>query len=223
MKNHYIPRLLLRQFSHGEKINTYDFINRAFQTKKLKNTFAQTDLFDEQLEKEFAYRIEGPVGDLLNNRLIVGNTITLERRENLLLRKFLMINFLRAPIVNCTWEEMVERTHLEDHPSIRVGSFFRKYSPEFRKLFDEGIPSKNTYIRDLRIAMEYDSLMDISNIEKADKIPLPLQNAANLSLIRCIAFWDCEDSGQEFILPKLPGISMMDFVGPLYKWRVIKE
>lgn len=36
-------------------------------------------------------------------------------------------------------------------------------------------------------------------------------------MVTTIAFWDCEKSGQEFILPKLPGISQMDNMGISHK------
>ena len=118
MNNHYIPRLLQRQFSTGEKINTYSFLSESFQTRNIKKVFAESDLFDAELEKLFAHKLEGQFGNLLNHKLLIGKNINLNREENLLLRKFILINFLRAPIVNTTWEEMLARTKLQNHPSV---------------------------------------------------------------------------------------------------------
>ena len=67
MNTHYIPRLLLRPFAIGERINTYNFTTNSFEFKKLKNTFSEDNLFDEELEKQFASKLEGPFGNLLNN------------------------------------------------------------------------------------------------------------------------------------------------------------
>ena len=123
MNNHYVPCLLLKQFATNEKVNSYDFTTNAFSRKKLKNTFVLKDIFDEDLERAFATKIEGPFGDLLNHKLLRGDTITINRNENLLIRKFLMINALRAPIVNTSWDEMVERTKLQLHPSVQAIEF----------------------------------------------------------------------------------------------------
>lgn len=46
MNNHYIPRLLLKQFAVSNKVNTYDCATDSFQAKKLKNTFVSKDIFD---------------------------------------------------------------------------------------------------------------------------------------------------------------------------------
>ncbi len=222
MNNHYIPRLLLRQFAKGEKINTYSFGENCFRTKKLKNAFSGENLFDSDLEKTFATKIEGPVGDLLNHRLLERMTITLHRRENLILRKFLLIQILRSPIMNNSWEDVIAKTETENHPSVLMMEFMCHYFPQYKKLFEEGIPSDKTYLRDLRIAMQYDSVLDMADPQD-DAVPLTLQIAATISMVNCIAFWDSKESEQEFILPKLQGIGMMDQVGNFYKYEVIRK
>lgn len=61
MNNHYIPRLLLKQFAYSEKVNTYDFIASSFSTKKLRNTFVSKDIFDKEnqhLRKSWRGRLE---------------------------------------------------------------------------------------------------------------------------------------------------------------------
>lgn len=223
MKTHYIPRLLLKQFAVSEKVNTYDFTTGSFAVKKVKNTFALNDGFDADLESAFATKLEGPFGDLLNHKLLSGDTITIDRRENLLMRKFMMINFLRAPIVNCSWDEMVERTRTQDHPSVQAKEFLCRHNPELKAIFDKFIPSKETYIRDLKKAMEIDSLEDIGNSCKRTDVSVTLRFAASHAMVTVAAFWDSSQSGQEFILPKLPGVSQMDQVSTLYKLLVVRS
>lgn len=223
MNNHYIPRLLLRQFATGEKVNSYDFIEKSFKTKKLRNTFAAKDLFDSELESLMAYRIEGPIGNLLNNKLLQGRKITINRKENLLLRKFLMINYLRSPIINCTWDESVERTCSKEHPSVQTVEFLSRNYPGFKSIFGKSMSSDKTYIRDLKKAMAYDSLEDICDPANELDIPVSLEMAAKSAMVTTIAFWDCENTEQEFIMPKLQGISIMDQVSNFYKVLVINE
>lgn len=223
MKNHYIPRLLLRPFAIGERINTYNFITQAFESKKLKNTFSDNDLFDAELEKQFACRLEGPFGNLLNNKLLHSEIININRQENLLLRKFLMINFLRAPIVNNTWDEMVERTKLQDHPSVQVREFLLRHHPELKDALEEGLPSSANYITNLKRAMELDSLEDIAEGREEFAISIPLKNAARRAMTAVIAFWDTSDTCEELILPKLPGITEMDYVSIFHKSMVLQK
>ena len=143
MNTHYIPRLLLRPFAVGERINTYNFTTNTFEHRKLKNTFSEDNLFDEELEKLFASKLEGPFGNLLNNKLLHTDSIKLNRQENLLLRKFLMINFLRAPIVNTDWNEMLERTQLQNHPSVQAREFLMRHHLELKEEFEKEIAERN--------------------------------------------------------------------------------
>lgn len=223
MNTHYIPRLLLRPFAIGEHINTYNFTTSTFEFKKLKNTFAEDDLFDEELEKLFARKIEGSFGNLLNNKLLDADSIKLNRQENLLLRKFLMINFLRAPIVNADWNEMVERTRLQNHPSVQAREFLLRHHPELKEEFEKGQPLADNYKSNLKKAMEIDSLEDIAEGREEFDISISLQYAARRKMASVIAFWDTSNTEQEFILPKLPGITEMDYVSIFHKSIVINE
>lgn len=202
MNNHYIPRLLLKQFAVSEKVNTYDFTASSFITKKLKNTFASKDIFDEDLESAFATKLEGPFGDLLNHKLLQGDTIAIDRRENLLMRKFLMIHSLRSPFVNISWDEMVQRTQLQDHPSIQAREFLLRHAPELKEIFEKMVPSPETYIPDLKKAMEIDSIVNIANSYDRPDVSDTLRTAARLAIVTVIAFWDSSESKRDiFTLP----------------------
>ena len=84
----------------------------------MKKAFAEKDIYDEDLEAAFNIKLEGAFADLLNHRLLHGDTITIDREENFLIRKFLLINSLRNPISNKTFEEKVSITQSEDHPVV---------------------------------------------------------------------------------------------------------
>ena len=134
-----------------------------------------------------------------------------------------MINSLRAPIMNGTWDEMIERTGLSNHPTAQAREFLLRHHPSLKELFDKIVPSEVSYISDLKLAMEYDSIDKLCDPKNTQKIPETLRIAASCAMVRVIAFWDSEESGQEFILPKLPGISMMDQVSIFYKSLIIWE
>lgn len=222
-KNHYIPRLLLRKFAEDGKVNSYDFVKGVFCTKKLKNTFAENDLFDPELEKAFADKLEGPIGDMLNNKLLAGDKIVLDRRENLLLRKFFMINALRAPITSESWEDMVDRVDRHDHPIVEMVENMKAVCPEMWASMMEDYSSDERYISDLRQAMSIESLEDIAVPKENTNVSDSLKASATTAMMRVIGFWDCEETGQEFIMPKLPGISVMDNGGLMYKASVMQS
>jgi hypothetical protein len=133
-----------------------------------------------------------------------------------------MINFLRAPIVNTDWDEMIERTKSKDHPSVQAAEFIMRHHPETKSEFDEVMHSAENYIENLKKAMDIDSLEDLSSGSTELGISKSLANAARRAMVSVIAFWDSTDAGEEFILPKLPGITEMDYVSILHKTMVLQ-
>lgn len=223
MNNHYIPKLLLKQFSVRDKVNVYDFATAQFSTQKIRKVFSEENLFDEELERLFATKLEGPFGDLLNHKLLKEDTIRLERRENLLIRKFFMVNDLRSPYLNGTWEEMIAKTKSEEHPSVQLLKFLKLHHSDWEELSGALKMSEEEYIQNLRKAMEIDSLEHLSDSDQRLDVSEKLKFFARISMAAMIGFWDSSDSGQEFIFPKLQGISEMDQVSIGYKGLVLKN
>lgn len=223
MNNHYIPQLLLKQFAVRDKVNVYNLATSQFSTQKIRKVFSEENLFDEELEQLFAKKLEGPFGDLLNHKLLKEDTIRLERRENLLIRKFFMVNDLRSPYMNGTWEEMVAKTKSEEQPSVQLLRFLKRHHPDWEEIAGVLEMSEEEYIRNLRKAMEIDSLEHLSNSDQRLDVSEKLRLFACMSIVAMIGFWDSSDSGQEFIFPKLQGISEMDQAGIAYKGLVLKN
>lgn len=209
--NHFIPRLLLRQFACTDtKINIFRFATEEFVTCKLKKAFAEKDIYDEDLEAAFNVKLEGAFADLLNHRLLKGDTITIDREENFLIRKFLLINSLRNPMSNKTFEEKVSITRSEDHPIVQEYRRMNRVCPELVAMWDNIESSQDTYMTNLERAIkvrDIDELADIAN-DLAGNPKLAV--SARMALMPMIAFWDCQDTDQEFVLPKLQGVSLMD-------------
>lgn len=218
MNSHYIPRLILKQFASNHKINTYNQESKHFVTKKLKHIFMEKDLYDEELEQALAQKLEGPFGDILNHKLLKGSQVVINRMENLLIRKFLMIQYLRAPIIREPWDQIIKKTKLENHPSIRLHKLMMQDS-DYKNLFEKNVSSEKTYLSDLRTAMAVPSLEDLAAPDS--NVSGSLRYAARFALATVIAIWDCSRTGMEFILPELQGINMMDYVSIFYKHEVL--
>jgi hypothetical protein len=223
MNNHYIPCLLLKQFAEAGKANVCDLTTTTFSTRKIKKIFADRDLFDPELETLFAEKLEGPFGDLMNHKLLHENIIKIDRRENLLIRKFLLIHSLRAPIRKTSWDEMIKKTRMQNHPYVHTMNFILSNFPELKKEYEKFTFSSDIYIPDLKRAMAIDSIEEMANpgINFGDSPTLEI--AARYAMAPCITFWDSSECGQEFILPKLPGISLMDQMGTFFKFLTIRE
>lgn len=220
MNNHYIPQLLLRPFSENGRVNLYQFSSKQFQTKKTQRVFAEKDLFDEELEKQLAVKLEGIFGDLLNHKLLRGDEISLDRRENMLLRKFVMILFLRSPLANMSWDEMIQKTDMADSPEMEMHDFMM-HEPWYRYIFEKYIKFPRNYITDLKQALEFETVEDV--LKHEDDISIQLYCAASAALLGTCTFWDCSQSALEFILPKLQGINLLDTRGNYYKFQVLAK
>lgn len=229
MNNHYTPRMIIKQFARENKVNLYHLKTGQREACKIKRVFSETDLYDPELETAFASKLEGPFGDLLHHKLLKGNTIEIDRKENFLIRKFYLINSMRNPIVNNSWDEMIKKMELENHPSIKLGEALGRFYPEIQQFFQESFGSGEKYISSLKQVMESDSLEDLvteidyedlkGDLSHLDQVSL----AARASIVTTTVIWDCEESGQELILPGVQGAQEMDQISIMYKAMVLRQ
>ncbi len=214
MKNHYIPQLLLRQFAENGKVNSFKVHEGIFETRKIQKAFFEEGLFPDELEEKFARKLEGPFGDLLNHKLLADtDEITINRQENLLIRKFEMIHRMRSPLTNMSHDDLMKLTQEENNPSYILTKYILGMS--------DFIPSDKTYMKDLIAAMEYDSIEEI--LDHEDELSPSLVMSARLAFSSYFEIWDASDSGQEFISSTLTGINLQDQYGFMHKSAVMME
>ena len=225
MNHHYLPQLLLRQFGKNEKVYTYEIKEKALKTKKIKHVFMQKDLFDTELEVQFSKFIEGPFGDLLNHKLLTQDKICITRRENLLMRKFLLLNSLRSPLWKMSYSDMVKLMTGNDESQAFEMNMQRDLLKKVDVNLDE-IFGEEQYQTRLKKIMELNSLEEL-NIwlhlsNTGEKYDL-LEYAVEHIMASYIGFWDSTQSEQEFIFPKTQGIGMMDYRGHMYKYMIAEQ
>ena len=160
--------------------------------------------------------------DLLNHRLLKGDMITIDREENFLIRKFLLIDFLRNPISDKTFDEKVEITQTENHPVVLRWRRLVKMFPEYRGMIEKIIPSRETYISNMKKAIELRNTEELMDAAVGIDKDISMAVLAQLAITPVIAFWDCEGSGQEFVLPKIGGTTLMDGVDGSNLWGEIR-
>ena len=49
---------------------------------------------------------------------------------------------------------MVEKTGMQEHPTVQAKEFLERHHPEAKEWFDTFLPSGKTYLSDLKMAME---------------------------------------------------------------------
>ena len=95
--NHYVPRFIVNRF--GERINIFDLKEGILERKKPDKIFCSTKLYEESLEKLFNQNAESRVANILFNKIInAEGTVTLTRRELMLLKRFFSLEMLRTPV-----------------------------------------------------------------------------------------------------------------------------
>ena len=223
MNNHYIPRLLLRHFSENNKVNVYNYKTDSAETTKIKNIFCEDDIFSDELEKKFCNLIEAPFGSLLNNKLLKDkDEIIITRDENLIMRKFFLLEGLRNTFVLGTYEDILEKGNSYDHPDeIRRQALIKMY-PQIQELYDKHF-NKGEEMRHLELIANSDTIEDLSDKLDQDNTFSFIKNHISSTLVHATAIWDCKDTGEEFILPKLHGIMECDVNGPIYKSIIISN
>jgi hypothetical protein len=213
MNNHYIPQLLLRQFAENGKVNSYNVETGEFSTKRIKKAFCEENLFNDELEERFAKEIEGPFGNLLNHKLLAGkDSIQITRQENLLIRKFHLIQLLRSPYSSMTFDEIMTKAKELDDPGVQFVRTFVNPNEIF------GGPS--SYAENLELVMKYDTIEDLL---KQEDLPYTVKFSALNALTSYYAIWDTTDIEEEFLLAKLQGLSLRDYGGICYKLQMLMD
>lgn len=95
MKSHYIPQLLLRQFSDDGRTWYWSEKTQTVEQRNIKSLFQKQNLYPEDLEIGLATKIEGQFGDLLNNKLLAKRNHIVLTYEELIRNYFYKSAYLK--------------------------------------------------------------------------------------------------------------------------------
>ena len=186
--NHYIPQFILREF--GDTINVYDTKNKTLkQNQQTYRVFAERQIYPADLEKDIGYKLESPFAKLFHNKLMTGksgSTITLTRKELLLIKRFFLLETIRVV-------SMKEVTELEKISS----EFYRSLFPDFTELQIKGETAESRWHRNIKVIVE------TQDLHKVTEHPLCTYEILKWSYIfnsGYFAFWDCTESGVDYII-----------------------
>ena len=94
--SHYVPRLVLRKFS--DNLCIYNVRTGILQENIApEHAFENTELYDDETERNLNIKIESQFGNLLSNVILKEkDIISLSRKQLLQVKKFLLISTLRT-------------------------------------------------------------------------------------------------------------------------------
>ena len=186
--NHYIPQFILREF--GDTINVYDIKNKTLkQNQQTYRVFAERQIYPAGLEKDIGYKLESPFAKLFHNKLMTGksgSTITLTRKELLLMKRFFLLETIR--VVSMKGIAGSEKNASE---------FYRSLFPDFTELQIKDETTESRWHRNIKV------IVDTEDLHKVSVHPLCTYEILKWSYIfnsGYFAFWDCTESGVDYII-----------------------
>lgn len=186
--NHYVPQFILRQF--GKTINIFDVKNGTVKpNQQTYSVFAERKIYPPDLEKEIGYKVESPFAKLFHDKLMAGecgSKITLTRKELQLMKRFFLLETIRVT-------SMEKISELEQKTSQLYKDFFTGFS---EKVIENETPTDRWH-RNIQVIVETE------NLQKVSEHPLCTYEILKWSYIfnsGYFAFWDCSNSGVEYII-----------------------
>ncbi|MBD5104371.1 MAG: DUF4238 domain-containing protein [Ruminococcaceae bacterium] len=99
VNSHYVPRLILRNFSENERINYCDFNNKKIELRNIKSVFSEKGYYPDEIEKDLCDKIEVKFANLLHNKILKERyKVVLNKDELFILKKYLIITSIRYNI-----------------------------------------------------------------------------------------------------------------------------
>jgi len=97
VNSHYIPQFILRNFCNDERIQYYDMVEKTVEKRTTKTVFSERGYYPDKLEKDLCYKIESQFANVLNKKIINEKyRITIDQRDQMVIKKFLIITMLRV-------------------------------------------------------------------------------------------------------------------------------
>ena len=150
INSHYVPRLILRQWSPRLclfNIKTGDYKEDV----KIEKAFCEKEFYSQEVEENLNKKIESQFGDLFNNKILkADSSIELSRDELLLIKKFLIISILRS------------KSPYEDGWKIKR-NLYKKHKEDIKHI------KRNTEIEIDNLQEKIDSLKEYANSQSNDK------------------------------------------------------
>lgn len=190
MKNHIIPKLILKRFS--KSINIYNFRTKELIiNKNISKTFVEKDKYTDEIEDNLNVNIESRFANLLDAKILNENNIEINRTELYLIKKYYLTMSIRSLEPDYFFE--IIKTFEERS---KLYEMYNSNFPKLPKIQELDISSIDFYERTLEVFSRTDNIRDIY----VD--PLATQEMIAWAfpfLESYISFWDAP-LGSEFVI-----------------------
>ncbi len=182
--SHYVPRLVLRKFS--DNLCIYNVRTGILQENIApEHAFENTELYDDETERNLNIKIESQFGNLLSNVILKEkDIISLSRKQLLQVKKFLLISTLRTMQNEDLLQFERQNKNLFDYP--------------FEEKNIEGETPFKYWMRTLNVILESDGTP--LSVSKHPNATFAAYRWANVINSGYVAFWDAPEGGDEFLI-----------------------
>lgn len=202
--SHYVPMLSLRRFTDNERLCVYNVKTKEYKENvKISKVFSTADGYSDEVEEKLNKKIESQFGNLFANKLLnADGKIELNRDEQKLIKKFLLISVIRSH----GNEEFMqnEKRFYEDLNNISklcataTSQEFIETKPPFEEKQIEGETPFDYWMRTMEVILDSDGSPE--EILKNPMATYPAHRWAKVINAGYLAFWDADYENEEFII-----------------------
>ncbi len=201
MKNHIVSQMIIKRFASA--INVFDLKSgRLDLGKKPHKVFYKDGLLPEDLDHLLSTAIESRFANLLYQKLLDPNFITLNREELFLLKRYMMMVSIRMYGPD-EFAEMMKSFSKNAERFLSAAGSFSPWLLSLKRNGDLHLSNQELYELALRVCCENE---DITNIAADKRATLEIVAWAMTFVDAYLAIWDAP-KGMEFILSDCSMIS----------------
>ncbi len=192
-KNHYVSQFVIKRFS--DAINIFDIHSgKIDESKRPHKVFYHNDIYEDETEKLFAH-IESRVANIIDQKILKHDTITLTRKELLLLKRYMLICSVRTQTPD-GFAKIIRGFESNAMHYISIYNNLYNQKITLPNIKDLRLTDDELYARALKVFATTESIRDIANNYDATSEMLAW---AVPFLESYLAFWDTPNE-KEYIL-----------------------
>lgn len=194
MKNHIVSQMIIKRFASA--INVFDLKSGKLDlAKKPHKVFYKDGLLPEDLDHLLSTAIESRFANLLYQKLLNPDFITLSREELFLLKRYMMMVSIRMYGPD-EFAAMMKNFSNNADRFLSLAKYFYPWLSKLRRNSDLQLSNQDLYELALRVCCEN---TDITNIASDKRATLEIVAWATTFVDAYLAIWDAP-KGMEFIL-----------------------
>jgi len=205
MNNHYVPCFILKNFGGG-KLSFYDTKKKElFKNRNVHSSFCTNNIYSDKIEIELNHKIEAHFSILLNNKILAStDTLTFNKSEINLIKKFLLISTLRTVEDEKLLSLEKNYYQIEKQNWLNLGLTDKEWNekhimPPFKETSIDNETDEQYWLRTIQTILDSEKCTgeEISKMKNATYSAYRWANTFNSGFL---GFWDSEFTHEEFLI-----------------------